>query len=130
ARCWVSQGLDPTYDVRSLRRPEPALLGNIEDDPVGILELALEVHLVLAFAEVEEERAARALDALLRLGEVVHLEAEMVGADEAFCILEPRAALALERQERKIDHAVAEIDAGADVEILAADPLEPEHALV
>src|SRR5262245_34383731 len=109
-------------------RPEPALLRDVEDDPVGILELALEVHLVLAFAEIEEEGAAGAFDALLRLGEVVDLEAEMVRADEALGVLEPRAALALERQQREVDHAVAEIDAGADVEVLAADPLEPEHA--
>src|SRR5262249_13866649 len=97
---------------------------------VRVLELALEVDLVLALAEVEEEGAARALDALLRLGEVVDLEAEMVRADETLCVLQPRAALALERQQRKVDDAVAEIDARADIEVLAADPLEPEHALV
>src|SRR4030081_195330 len=113
-----------------LVRSEPALLRNIEDDPVRVLELALEGDVVLAFAEIEEERAAGALDALLGVGEVVDLEAEMVGADEAFGVLEAGAALALERQQRQIDHAVAQINARPDVEVLAADALEPEHALV
>src|ERR1700681_4765844 len=94
-----------------LFRPEPALLRNVEDDPVRVLELALEIDVLLTFPEIEEERAAGALDALLGVGEGVDLEAEMVGADEAFGILEAGAALALERQERQIDHAVAQINA-------------------
>ena len=35
-------------------------------------------------AKVEEELAARRLDLLLRLGEVVDLKAEMIGADGVF----------------------------------------------
>jgi hypothetical protein len=59
---------------------DPAVLGNVEHDPIGVLELALEVAVPLV-AEVEEELAAGRLDAPLRLGEVVDLKAEMVGAD-------------------------------------------------
>ena len=56
------------------------MLGNVEHDAVRILELAFEIALARV-AEVEEEFAAELLDLLLRLGEIVDLEAEMVGAD-------------------------------------------------
>src|SRR5262252_11080012 len=109
---------------------EPAALGNVEDDPVGILELALEVDFVLALTEVEEERAAGVFDALLRLGDVVDDEPEMVRAGEILGVLEAGAELALERQQREVDDAVAQVDAGTDLQILAANPLEPEDVLI
>src|SRR5437660_585432 len=68
----------------ALRRPigaDPATLGNVEDHPVRVLELALEVSVPFV-AEVEEKLAAGALDAPLRVGEVVDLKAEVVRADE------------------------------------------------
>src|SRR5262249_60432088 len=70
------------------------------------------------------------LDALLGLGEVVDLEAEMVRADEGRALLEIgrlAARLPLKIEQREIDHAVAHVDRGADVQILAADALEVEH---
>src|SRR5438874_11532464 len=51
------------YSVSLLLRPEPALLGDIEDDPVGVLELQLEIGLFLRFAQGEEKLAARGFDA-------------------------------------------------------------------
>ena len=64
-------------------RALPAVLGNIEDHAVGVLELALEIAVTFV-AEVEEELAAVRLDALLGLDEIVDLEAEMMRADESF----------------------------------------------
>src|SRR5262245_25678659 len=68
------------YRTASAGRAQPALLRNIEDDSIGILELALEVLFFLIVAEIEEERAAGAFDALLRFGNVVDLETEMMRA--------------------------------------------------
>ena len=45
-------------------------------------------------AKIKEKTAARGLDPLLSRGQIVHLEAEMMGADEALCIVEPGAAFA------------------------------------
>src|SRR5205823_697887 len=81
-------------------------------------------------AEREEELAARRLDALLRLLEVFDLEAEVMRADEALGVLQSRARFALVFEEREIDHAVAEIDRRAHVDVLLADALELEHTLV
>src|SRR5262249_49043247 len=81
-------------------------------------------------AEVEEKLAAIGLDPLLRFGEVVDLEAEMMRADEGRALLEigrRAAGLALKIEQREIDHAVAHVDRGTDVQILAADALEVEH---
>src|SRR3954465_5297353 len=110
--------------------PDPAFLREIDDAAVGILVLHLEVRIFLALAEREEELAAGGLDAFLRLLEIVHLEAEMVRAHEARRVLEPGAALALVLEQRQVDHAVAEIDGRAHVDVLLADALELEHALV
>src|SRR4051812_40429399 len=112
------------------RSPDPAFLREIEDHAVGILVLHLEVRIFLVLAESEEELAAGGLDAFLRLLEIVHLEAEMVRAHEARRVLEPGAALALVLEQRQVDHAVAEIDGRAHVDVLLADALELEHALV
>src|SRR2546423_1879485 len=88
----------------------PALLRDVEDHAVGILELALEVLLLGVAAEVEEELAAHGLDLLLRLGEVVDLEAEVVRADVVLRVVETRAALAEVVEQREVDHAVAEVN--------------------
>jgi hypothetical protein len=108
---------------------DPAVLGNVEDDAVRVLELALEIPFALV-AEVEEELPAGVLDAPLGLGEIVDLEAEMVGADEARRVLEVGALRALEIEQGHIDDAVAHVDRRPDVEILALDALELEHLLV
>src|SRR5436190_15944339 len=112
------------------RSSDPAFLREIEDHAVGILVLHFEVRIFLALAEGEEELAASGLDPFLRLLQIVDLEAEMVRADEARRVLEPRAALALVLEERQVDHPVAEIDSRAHVDVLLADALELEHALV
>src|SRR5262245_29134103 len=78
-------------DDRSACRSGPALLRNIEDDAVRVLELAFEVFLLGVLAEVEEELAAGRLNPPLRLLQVVHLETEMMGANERAGIVEPRA---------------------------------------
>src|SRR5215475_9140818 len=109
--------------------PLPTVFRNIEDHPVGVLELALEIAVALV-AEIEEKLAAIGLDALLRLREVVDLEAEMMRADEGRALLEigrRAAGLPLKIEQREIDHAVAHVDRGTDVQILAADALEVEH---
>jgi len=56
------------------------VLRDIEHDPVRILELALGVSLPLV-AEIEEECSGGCLDASLRFGKIIDLEAKMVGAD-------------------------------------------------
>ena len=65
----------------------PAVLRDVEDHAVRVLELALEVAGAFV-AEVEEELAAGRLDPLLRLDQVVDLDAEMVGADEGRALLQ------------------------------------------
>src|SRR2546430_1485138 len=65
---------------------EPAFARNIEDDPVGILELSFEILLLRVMAEIEEEPAAGFLDSLLCGGEIVDLEAEMMRTNEVFRI--------------------------------------------
>src|SRR3974377_2117911 len=94
---------------RSLsRRAEPAFFGDVEDDPARVLELALEILLPRIIPEVEEEAAAACFDALLGGGEIVDLEAEMMGADEALGVVEPGAALAEIVEEGEVDDGVAE----------------------
>src|ERR1700730_6673053 len=110
----------------------PAVLGNIEDDAVGVLELALEIAVTLV-AEVEEEFAAGRLDFLLRLDEIVDLEAEMVRAEKALGIFQIRgrgAGAGREIEQGEVDRAVAHIDRRADIQILARNALEVEHGLV
>src|SRR5579859_3351758 len=112
--------------------PLPAVLRDVEDHAVGILELALEIAVALV-AEIEKELAAVRFDALLRLDEIVDLKAEMVGADEGFWILQVgglAAGAGREIEQRQIDHAVAHVDGRADVEVLARDAFELEHVLV
>src|SRR5256885_2810550 len=97
---------------------EPAFLRDVEDHAVRILELALEVLFLLVVAQVEEELAAGRLDLLLRRRDVVDLEAEMMGADEVLGVIEPRAALAGVVQQREVDHPVAQVDGGGEIERL------------
>ena len=73
--------------------PSQPFLGNVEDDAVGVLELAFEVAVPFV-AEIEEEFAARRLDALLGLDEIVDLEAEVMRADKAFGIFQVRGRVA------------------------------------
>src|SRR3974390_1067197 len=122
--------MPPGATEASPGRAEPALFGDVEDDPVRILELALEILLLRIISEVEEEGAAGCFDALLGGGEIVDLEAEMMGADEALGVVEPGAALAEIVEEGEVDDAVAQIDRGGKVELLLADPLELENILV
>src|SRR5437660_4517643 len=109
----------------ALRRPigaDPATLGNVEDHPVRVLELALEVSVPFV-AEVEEKLAAGALDAPLRVGEVVDLKAEVVRADETAWVAHVGrlgAGAGGEIKQREIDDAVGEVDRRPDVEIIAA----------
>src|SRR4029453_14488901 len=108
----------------------PTVLRNIEDHPVRVLELALEIAVALV-AEVEEKLAAVRLDALFRFGKIVDLEAEMMRADEGCALLEVgclAAGLSLKIEQREIDHAVGHIDRRTDLQVLAPDPLEVEHA--
>jgi len=84
-------------------------------------------------AEIEEELAAIGLDPLLRFGEIIDLKAEMMGADMGARIFQIRgfgARGAGEIEQSEIDDAVAHIDRGADVQILAADAFELEHVLI
>src|ERR1700733_11873889 len=76
--------------IPSARVAEPALFRDVEDDAVGILELALEIHVVLGLAEIEKELAARRFDAALRRLEILHLEAEMMRADQIVEIVDAR----------------------------------------
>src|SRR4029077_13826208 len=85
----------------------PAVLGNVEDDAVGVLELAREIAVTFV-AEIEEEFAAGCLDFLLRLDEIVDLEAEMVRADESFGIFQVRgrgAGAGGEIEQGEVDRA-------------------------
>src|SRR5690349_1148560 len=65
----------------------PAVLRDVEDHAVRVLELPLEVAFALV-AEIEEELAAGRLDPLLRLDQIVDLDAEVVGADESRAFLQ------------------------------------------
>jgi len=68
-------------------------VGDVEDNPVRILELALEILLLRIIAEIEEEGAAGRFDPFLGGGEIVDLEAEMMSADEVLRVLKARAPL-------------------------------------
>src|SRR4051812_21146379 len=58
----VISGRTPAIIVGRALLEEPAFLRNVEDDAVRVLELALEVHIFLRLAQVEEKRAACRLD--------------------------------------------------------------------
>src|SRR5262245_28577359 len=54
----------------------------------------------------------------------------MMRADKGRTLLDVgrlAAGLAAKIEQREIDHAIAHVDGGADVQILAADALEVEH---
>ena len=55
-------------------RTEPAILRYIEDYPVGVLELAFEVHLFLVGTEIEMECPSVSFDLFLSCGQVIDLE--------------------------------------------------------
>src|SRR5262249_18831952 len=110
----------------------PAVLGNVEDHAIGILELALEIAVPL-LTKVEEEFAAIGFDPPLRFGEILDLKAEMVRADIAARVFQIGclATGALnEIKERQIDDPVAHINCRANIQILAPDPLEIEYSLI
>src|SRR5580692_11666524 len=110
----------------------PAVLGNVEDDAVGVLELALEIAVTFV-AEIEEEFAAGRLDFLLGLDQIVDLETEVVRADKSFGIFQVRgrgAGAGGEIEQGEVDGAVAHVDGRADIQILPRDALEVEHGLV
>ena len=120
------------YEAAPEHAAVEAALRDVEDDAVRILELPLEIAVTLV-AKIEEEFAAGSLDALLRLGHVVDLEAEMMGADMALRAFEVggfAAGGAGEIEQRQIDDAVAHIDGRTDLQILAVDPLKIENRLV
>src|SRR3984957_192855 len=105
-------GLFLPVTIRAL----PAVLGNIEDDAVGVLELALEIAVTFV-AEIEEKLAAVGLDALLGLDEIVDLEAEMVRADKTFGIFQVRgrgAGAGRKVEQGEIDRPVAPVVGGPD----------------
>src|SRR5262245_32063970 len=103
-------GLGLALGLDLARGHGPALPIDVEDDAVGVLELALEI-VVVGIAQIEEELAPGLLDPLLLLREVVALEAEVMDADELARILQPGPDLALVLQQREIDLAVAHVDA-------------------
>src|SRR4051812_31320699 len=77
-------------DLRILKKislDEPTLLGNVEDDAVGVLELALEVDVVLRLTQIEEERAACCFDFLLHAGQILNDEPEVMGTHESRRVL-------------------------------------------
>src|SRR5262249_62391865 len=91
----------------SAPRAAPALARDVDDNAVRILELALEVFLVRVVAKVHEKLTAGSLDALLRLGDIVDDEAEMVCADEVLHVGPAGALRAGEVEQRQIDRAMA-----------------------
>jgi hypothetical protein len=113
-----------------LLRPDPTLLRDIKNDAIRVLELVLEILFLSILPEIEEEGAAVGFDALPGFLQIVHLKPEMVGADEGTRVLQARAGLSLVVEQCKIDHAVAELNAGSEFQIVAARELEPEHALL
>src|SRR5690349_4603351 len=113
-------------------RALPAVLGNIENHAIRILELAFEIAVAL-LAEIKEELAAIGFDAFLRFGEIVDLKAEMVRADVGIRVFEVgslAAGGAGEIEQSEIDDAVAHINRRTDVQILAPDAFELEHGLI
>src|ERR1700733_6365753 len=89
---------------------EPALFRDVENDTVGILELALEIHVVLGLAEIEKELAARRLDAALRPPGIFRLEAQMMAADPLLEVVDAGRRGGFILQQRQVDDAVGEID--------------------
>src|SRR6202023_2193858 len=87
-------------------RQLPAFPVDVEDNAVGIFELAFE-PVVLRLAEIEEKLAARLFDLLLLRRQVVALKTEMVDADKAF--RHAGADLALVLQQCQIDFAITQI---------------------
>ena len=61
------------------RRQSPTLPVDVEDDTARIAKLALEI-VVIGVAEIKEKFAARCLDLLLLLFEIVALETEMMNS--------------------------------------------------
>src|SRR5712691_528282 len=109
---------------------DPAILGNIEDYSVRILEFALEVAVAFV-TQIEEELAARRLDALLRVGQIVDLEAKVICPDGLGGVALDVVALAAgEIKQREIDDAIAQVDRRPDLDIFTADAFEIEDALV
>lgn len=98
-------------------RTEPAFFRNIEDDPVRIFELPLEVFLLLIVAKVEEELTTSSFDPLLCLRNIVDLETKMVGADESLGIVEAGTTLAEVIEQRQIDGAIAQVNCRGEVSV-------------
>src|SRR5580704_673238 len=124
----------------SLRRPQtadgvldlsprelPAFPVDVEDNAIGIFELAFE-PVVLRLAEIEEKLAARRFNLLLLRRQVVALKTEMVNADKAF--RHAGADLALVLQQCQIDFAVTHIAAPSGRAFANWRALEPECLLV
>ena len=68
-------------------------MGDVEDNPVWILELALKILLLRIVAEIEKEATTRRFDPLLSGRQIIDLEAEMMSADEVLRVLKARAPL-------------------------------------
>src|SRR6516165_5577566 len=111
-------------------RAEPAFFRNIEDDPIRIFELPLEIFFLLVVAKVEEEPATGSFDALLCFRDIVNLETKVVGADEIFGIIEAGTTLAEVIEQRQIDGAITQINRSGEVERLLTNALETEYALI
>src|SRR5580692_9388587 len=108
-------------------RELPAFPVDVEDNAVGIFELAFET-VVLRLAEVEEKLAARRFDLLLLRRQVVALKTEMVDADKAF--RHAGADVALVLQQRQIDFAVAHLAIPGGRAFANRRALQPECLLV
>src|SRR5262249_53200845 len=112
------------------RRSQPPSLRYVEDDPFGVLELQLEVHLLLVVTELEEKSPTRGFYLALRLGEVIDNESEMMRSHRwRLAAGSGRYRAGLVTQQCQVDDAVAQVNAGAHVQIVSSDAFHAEHTL-
>ncbi len=130
----LAKTLDPTYRLRLwdrlFRLGDPALLGNVEDDPVGITILLFVIERVLERGQIHEELAAVALDIDFRGIGALDLEAEMVDPDIVLAALHARHLVGVILQQRDVDVAVGEIDTVGQRRLGLADAGEAQRLLV
>src|ERR1700720_2439801 len=108
-------------------RELPAFPVDVEDNAVGIFELAFET-VVLRLAEIKKNLPARLFNFLLLRRQVVALKTEMVDADKAF--RDAGADLALVLQQCQVDFAVAHIAVPGGRAFANRRAFQPECLLV
>src|SRR5262245_34222274 len=102
---------------------------NVENNPVGIFHLPLEIACFVV-SEIKEKYSAGLLDAPLGFCQIVNLESKMISTYRIFRIGKIISCLPGEFDQSQVDNAIAQINCRTDGKILPTVPLKTKNLFI